>query len=102
MKLYSNITMIKNDPVGLGIAIVDKLANKSVLCQMKVRSLFTVFIISLLKYYTADNITRILRGNGIPPDFCQCHKKEHTNKPVCAVKTYPTGGGKYNDCCMLL
>ena len=33
MELYSNITMIKDKPVELGIAIVDKLANKSVLCQ---------------------------------------------------------------------
>ena len=33
MKLYSDIIMIENDPVKLGIAIVNKLANKSVLCQ---------------------------------------------------------------------
>lgn len=107
MELYGDIIMIKKDPVDLGIAIVDKLANKSVLCQDDGNLSCIRFLIIIVNSYqllsnAANNIITSLTNAYEGDDkrrtvlniFCRCHREKHKNKHLCANKKYPICGGK--------
>ena len=97
LKLYtsdSNI-LVGNEPVQLGVDIVNKMQERSIVCQDHGNDYSYSFKFITNHYYdnTANNIiSSINNARNLLSLFCRCHRQQYIGLDICQRK-YPTCGG---------